>query len=196
MQSLQPALPTRRPAAPITSPERLRTLYGAVVTALGLLGIFFVVRARGLAQSVVVFDNTHDFRVLVKINDEARATIEPRKHLRLELPAGGHRVVVAGPGGTVDSGSFDLEPSVGRAVYVIGSERRLALVTKSYGSDASGEMIEVLPEGRRFVPLPAQIEDIQIDDPFPDSVNVPVGAHSAQVVHLCHVDPATKRPTC
>jgi hypothetical protein len=163
---------------------------------LGLIGIYFVVHARGLAQATVVFDNTYDFRVLLKIDDDARATIEPQKSLVLELPAGGHRVSVAGPGGSVDSGSFDLEPSVMRAAYVIGSARHLALVTKSYGSEAIPESIDVLPEGRRFVPLPAQLEEVRIDEPFPDSVSVPVGARSATVLHLCHVGAEPRRTGC
>jgi hypothetical protein len=162
----------------------------AGLVALGFLLSFFTARAvLGTKKNYVFVENSNAFRVTLTVDGKPREDVPPSGAVLLALDVGEHLVIASGPRGYHDEGALVVlsQKSGFRGLYAIGGKSRLAIVTKAYGASLT-DRVERMPDGSRFVELPADVDPHGIDLPFPETVMAPQGATSASLVHLCHAD--------
>jgi hypothetical protein len=165
-------------------------LAGAGIALVVAVPFYFVISHRA-ASNVVMFENGLDAPGELLVDGDSKGTLDPKKHVALELAAGSHKVRFMGKKGALDEGTV-LVPKKGafgyRALYNIGGKTGIAVVTKYYGKDAAfPDKVELVPEGTRIVELPDTAVMKDVDEAFPPTIRVTKNAMSPSVTRLCHV---------
>jgi hypothetical protein len=173
---------------------------GVVVLAIGAAGYAAVLHFKAQAN-IVLFENSLEQAGELALNGKSYGTIEPHKHLRLEVETGTVNVTFSAGGTKLDEGTFTATGSKGglgdigyRGVYNIGGKKGLAIVTKYYGGSQK-DYVNLIPEGKRSVDTP-YVELAKVDDGFPASVTVRKGQSFGVVTRVCHVDEEKQTVGC
>jgi hypothetical protein len=152
-------------------------------------------------KNVVLFENSLDKPGELSLNGKSYGSLEPHKHIRLELDAASYTVSFNGGGAKLDEGTLEVPKGKGgfgtvgyRAIYNIGGKKGLGVITKYYGG-SNKDNIRLVEEGKRVVEVP-NVELTKIDEGFPDSITVPKGQSYGSVVRVCHVDEEKQTVSC
>jgi hypothetical protein len=171
--------------------EKLR--FGGLLALAAVGGVFALVMFNKAQKNVVVFENSLDKAGELTLNGKSYGTLEPRKHVRLELEPASYSVSFSTAGAKLDDGTLvvpKLKGGLGttgyRAVYNLGGQKGLGVVTKFYGGSFK-DNVRPIEEGKRLVEVP-NVELAKVDDAFPESITVPKGASYGTVVRVCHLD--------
>lgn len=163
---------------------------GVVLVGAGIVGVMNYTKSQ---KNVVLFENSLDQAGELSLNGKSYGSLEPHKHIRLELAPDTYAVSFSAAGAKLDDSKLVIPQQKGglgtvgfRAVYNIGGHKGLGVVTKYYGGSFKDSVVPV-EEGKRLVETP-NTELAKIDDVFPESITVPKGASFGSVVRVCHVD--------
>jgi len=179
--------------------DKIRISGAGVVAVIG--GAIALVTYFKSQKNVLLFENSFEQAGELSLNGKSFGSIEPHRHLRLELDPGSYALSFSAVGQKLDEGNLVVPQGKGgigttgyRAVYNIGGQKGLGVVTKYYGGTFHDSVVPVEP-GKRLIEMPSA-ELAKIDDGFPDSITVPKGASHGSVTHVCHIDEEQRTVGC
>jgi hypothetical protein len=175
---------------------------GGLLVFAGVGGIFALVMFYKIQQNAVLFENSLDKAGDLSLNGKSYGSLGPHQHLRLELDPESYALTFSADGTKLDEGTLvvpKLKGGLGnvgyRAVYNIGGQKGLGVVTKFYGGGLKDTVVPI-ESGKRLVEVPPNADLAKVDEAFPKSITVPKGAMFGTVVRLCHIDEEKEAVGC